>query len=322
MTSTNPSPAADEENHRWSFELPAKPLHTQTIASTTTTACFSVSSSSSSCCANDDDVQVHVDQTPTIQREEQPEQQQAEQSFKISLWLLPSPGDAKRNKLDRMIQKYSSRHATASVPFEPHVTLVGGIPCPSMPFVQEVLLPRLVHGIQQQRNNDDKEEEPQNDSTTAPATKKPSTTKIPCLFDPNPVYQPIWNQACVLVMDEEKNVEYTRLVGTCRDIVASALEDVAVGEDDKASASSFLSNNSSWFPPPCRHPHMSLYYGDMEGVPSAKEVTEGLFEGDDKSQEGEEEVFSFEASQVGVWITEPASAEGVAEWKELCVIDL
>ena len=211
-------------------------------------------------------------------------------SFSISLWLLPSPTDTARKELSNMITTFSERHPGASVPFQPHVTLVGGTKCPSMKFLEERLLPRLREGIQK--------------------TNPSIGSGIPCHFEPEPVFKDQWNQACVLVMEE--SLAFTELVELCREIMAIALADNLSADD--------LPRDH--FPPPLHKPHMSLYYG-TEGVPSPDEIRQNLY-GDDNPSSSSQSAphYSFQASQVAVWKTDPASTEGVAQWEELAVIDL
>lgn len=186
-----------------------------------------------------------------------------DRSFTISLWLLPSP--RYRAKISRMIEAFS-QHEAASVPFEPHITIVGGVSCPSNEYLHTTLLPKLKEAIQN------------------------TTRCLDCQLGPNPVYKETWNQACVMVLKESE--EFAQLVHLCREL--------AFGKPSIENI----------YPPPLRKPHLSLYYG-MEGAPSKEDIAQGLGGS-----------YTFGASQVAVWKTDPGSAEGVAQWTELAVIDL
>lgn len=177
-----------------------------------------------------------------------------------------------------MIEKYSKRDPSATVPFPTHVTLVGGFPCRDLAFLKDVILPRLENALKD----------------------SPSVT---CTFLPEPVFAPQWNQAAVLVLDQ--STEFTKLVQTCREVL-SETPTVKVGGDPN--------KQQLEFPPPLRHPHMSLFYG-MGGVPEAQEIIDDL--GGPTSLP-----FSFVGTQVAIWKTYPTTVEGVAQWRELAAIHL
>lgn len=144
-------------------------------------------------------------------------------------------------------------------------------------------------------------------------------SSIPIQFEPDPVFKDQWNQACVLVMEE--SLAFTQLVQLCRELMATALaehNDNSNGGGDGESAT-LIALPRDHYPPPLHKPHMSLYYGD-EGIPTLEEIQHGLF-GDSSSSSASRQ-YSFEASQVAVWKTDPGSTEGVAEWEELAIIDL
>jgi len=262
-----------------------------------------------------------------------------------------------------MIHSYSQRQqasSAASVPFQPHVTVVGGIACPSVSFVRNYLIPQLIDKFKQ-HNENGKEKQQQHqqqgqvdknqDNDTPQTTTENSsrnttkcsvtTSTITCKFNPTPVYQhQPWNQACVLVMDEKhnNNVEFMHLVEMCRDVVASALANDDDDDDDYKQTTIVTETTKDitssckrlLFPPPLCQPHLSLYYGTADGAPSPSTVLQDLVSNNnmERSQQEQQQqedigdVFSFEANQVAVWMTEPASVAGVALWKELCVIDL
>jgi Cyclic phosphodiesterase-like protein len=139
-----------------------------------------------------------------------------------------------------MIGDFSQRES-ASGPFPPHVTLVGGIECPSMEFFRDVFLPRLQTCI------------------AAAAIRG-----IHCQFKQEPVLNDAWNQACVLVM--EASNEFTHLVELCRTVVSEVLSSSVEPRDEM----------NHGYPPPLRKPHLSLYYGSLEFAPAPDEVNQRL----------------------------------------------
>ena len=192
-----------------------------------------------------------------------------EKPFFISIWLLPSQDQ--HEKLSKAIEGFSQNPA-ASVPFQPHVTVVGGIPCPSRDHLETTLLPSLKERVQK------------------------ANSCLTCQFATTPVYKNKWNQACVMVLEESN--EFSQLVRNCREV---AMDDPGTPQ--------------TWYPPPLKKPHMSLYYGESD-APTPEEETEGLGISSGSS------AFWFEADRIAIWRTQPASTEGVAQWEELAVIDL
>ena len=253
-----------------------------------------------------------------------------ESPFSISLWLLPSPQDKANSHLSQMITSFS-KYPDASVPFAPHVTLVGGTRCPSRKFLQETLLPRLRDGLR-----------------TSSTTVSTIRSGVPCHFEHEPVFKNQWNQACVLVMEE--SLAFSQLVQLCRNILAEAETDYVNrhqgGETTSSRDDSLLALPRDHYPAPLGKPHMSLYYGPTEGCPSREEIKRQLYHhqllSDDIQNQKKRGVrvndsnslmttttspapqqhYSFQASRVAVWKTDPASTEGVAQWEELAVIDL
>jgi Cyclic phosphodiesterase-like protein len=219
-------------------------------------------------------------------------------NFKFSIWLLPSSQDPARSTLMNMIQEFSQRE-TASVPFPPHVTLVGGIQCPSLEFFQNVFVPKLQERIAAAGGNGaDAADAAGNDDGGGTSRKS-----IDCQFQTQPEYKNVWNQATVLVMEESD--EFTHVVDLCRKVVSEVLPSSVNRQDEKK----FLHG----YPPPLRKPHMSLYYGSLEFAPSPKEIMQRL---------GGPGNFSFQGNQIAIWKTEPSNTQGVASWKELIIINL
>ncbi|CAB9499239.1 expressed unknown protein [Seminavis robusta] len=206
-----------------------------------------------------------------------------DENCSLSLWLLPSPQDPARETLNKAIQSFSQL-PSASVPFQPHITLMGGIQCPSLEFFQLNILPKLRENL---------------------AKMGP----IPCQFEAEPVMEAKWNQACVLVMDEESCSEFSNLVEVCRDYL---MANNVLQKDDKGST------KENWYPPPLRRPHLSLYYGTEQNAPSPDQVKQQLL----LWTPGKVDQVSFRANQVAVWRTDPPTTEGVAQWEQLAIIDL
>ena len=205
-----------------------------------------------------------------------------EEPIKISLWLLPSPQGKAYHEVANVIERFSIRHPAASVPFAPHVTLIGGISCKNSAFLEDALIPKLREALR----------------------KAPSN--VPCHFAAEPSFQPQWNQAAVLVMEQSE--EFKNVVQICREIVCESLVVASCPKEEDRKPGDFK------FPPPLKHPHLSLYYG-IEGAPSKEEIVTSLGLRNNSS-------YSFEATQIAIWKTHPASTEGVAEWKELALFDL
>jgi hypothetical protein len=96
----------------------------------------------------------------------------------VSLWLLPPPSisESLQVNIAELAKEYEGSH-----PFEPHVTIVGGIECES-PTNLATLLTQGLHGF----------------------------GGIPCRFRKevinmsNPDNTLVWNQACVSVMERSK----------------------------------------------------------------------------------------------------------------------
>ena len=70
----------------------------------------------------------------------------ADEAFSISIWLIPSP--EYRENVAKAIDAFSE-HPAASATFEPHVTVVGSVTCPSNEYLQTTLVPKLKQAIQE-----------------------------------------------------------------------------------------------------------------------------------------------------------------------------
>jgi hypothetical protein len=183
--------------------------------------------------------------------------------MKLSVWLLPPPHARPpiRAHINHLAQLPG-----ASVPFEPHVTITGGIHCISLDEVEKVAA-KLQAGLR-------------------------GFGKVPVKVEINAQgHAEQWNQA--LYLPVQASAEFVELCRATRQIVGLS----------KDSAEEFA------FPPPAKQPHLSLFYGN-QGVPN------------DHKQSVDGAQCSFVAEQVALWITDPSSVEGVAQWKELAVIDL
>jgi hypothetical protein len=215
----------------------------------------------------------------------------------VSLWLMPPPPE--RTRLRQQIRRLAITASLASgsppVLFEPHVTVVGGIPF---------------------RTGGDE---------IAAMLKKLSPLEgfgpVRCDFEPKPAFGtddaglPVWNQAAVLVLksDDENNNNNSNS--------NSETENGAVGRNFgqlckevrsllgiPSPAADGEEGTPVPFPPPLRRPHMSLYYG-VDDVPRADEIG-GFAE-------------SFEAHHLELWRTWPSGgADDVKDWEWLGTIDL
>jgi len=142
----------------------------------------------------------------------------------LSLWLLPPP--LVRETLFQRISQLSHEY-NGSVPFVPHVTVIGSIPCESRQHGQQLgkLLQQGLAG----------------------------TGGIPCIFRDEIVsmYNPdstlIWSQACLSVM--QRSVEFLELLERSRSIVG------------------MNNGMEWMFPGPAREPHLSHYYGSERPPP-------------------------------------------------------
>ena len=101
-----------------------------------------------------------------------------------------------------------------------------------------------------------------------------------------------------------------------------------INKDDNDNDETLMAMPRDYYPPPLRKPHMSLYYGTPEGCPSLETVEQNLYYSDNNnmasllSPAAAIPHYSFQASRVAVWKTDPASTEGVSQWEELAVVDL
>ena len=139
----------------------------------------------------------------------------------LSFWLLPP--EPTRKKLSKEITKLSLRYSDlgSSVPFEPHVTIIGSIPCETAKDARAIG-ERLQRGLK-------------------------NTGAVPCRFHNQPcvpMYNEkqhlVWSQACIAIM--ERSEEFMELLAKSREILG-----MGMGE--------------WMFPPPAREPHLSYYYG-------------------------------------------------------------
>ena len=108
--------------------------------------------------------------------------------LKLSLWLRPD--DPACSLYRDQIVRLSSRDAGGSAPFEPHITLIGGIVC------EEVHLADMMDNLQR---------------------KLEGFGSILCQFESTPYFAPVWHQAAVLGVKESH--ELVRLVRICKDAI-------------------------------------------------------------------------------------------------------
>lgn len=139
-------------------------------------------------------------------------------SMKVSIWMLP-PTTVQR-ALKEQIAKHSSEH-DGSIPFEPHVTVVGGIPCESLEQLDEwrCILKEGLYGV-----------------GAVPCSFR---KKVHYVHDESESSSLIWNQACVCVM--KRSTEFMDLIEKTRELMG--LE------------------GPWQFKPPLGEPHYSFFYG-------------------------------------------------------------
>lgn len=109
--------------------------------------------------------------------------------------------------------------------------------------------------------------------------------EIPILLSPTPYSAGVWNQA--LYLTAEVSAPFLNLCQRSRALLGMDTED--------------------WtFPAPAVYPHLSLFYG-VEDVPDKSEV---------------EPVSPFHAYKLSLWRTDPATTEGVRQWREISTFDI
>ena len=167
----------------------------------------------------------------------------------------------------------------ASVPFEPHVTIVGGIDVhcgddddhhhPSQQQQQqqqELLLQRLCRDLENVLRG----------KFVNGIDCRVQEKLVSVKRDDGTVQ---WNQALVAVLDQTPSL--LALVDACRTFFQKPLE--------------------SKFAPMLRQPHLSLYYG-IDDISDSDHVTVRQ---------------PFIATELALWKTEPGTIAGVSEWSEL-----
>lgn len=196
-----------------------------------------------------------------------------QESFHISLWLVPPPD------VEQEQQQVIDELAFGGIIFPPHITVIGFVPCPSMEFFNQKVLPSLQTSLATDNN-------------------------IPCHLRHEPAFGHVVFQAAALLLEEpdtgEPSDAFTELVQRSRRILSELKLLPPIEEDSPIS-----------YPGPLGEPHMSLYYGTEE-VPTQQNILDVI----------PNDCFSFNATRVEIWITDPASAQGVLQWQELAVIDL
>ncbi len=202
----------------------------------------------------------------------------------LSLWLLPP--EPYRSELSNVIVEYAQKyHQASSAPFDPHVTILGGIPCRSLEHAQQMaqLLQRGLY---------------QFGSITCEFYKKPRfckhgmCTTDDCLNEDGKFY--VWNQA--FVMEMHNNERFLKLCRQAQEILGIPLKTEKHSDGNAEYA----------FPKPLGRPHMSLFYGEKM-VPRSDEV---------------KPIPKFNATQLALWNTSPPTLEGVRYWTQIAVIDL
>lgn len=184
--------------------------------------------------------------------------------------------------LHKQIIEITSRQNLPS--FIPHVTLLGGIPCANKSEANDVvkLLKRHLKSF------GDIEVEFSGSVTCA---RDKATNEVK------------WNQSCLISI--KRNLKFVRISHIVREIVEH--------RKNMASIPSFKFNddvsvdvNSLTFPEPFGEPHYSFAYGNDESLcPKIRLISSG-----------------FTSREVVVWITSPASLEGVKSWRFFASIPL
>ena len=165
------------------------------------------------------------------------------QTWKVSLWLLPKDDQAWQDEIDRLASLHPD---SEGINFAPHVTLAGGISI--LPEKVPHLLQTLRQGMagwgtvecELAKNNKNN-----NKSNTTTSSSSSSSSSSPVSVNPNQ-----WNQAAVAVVEPTPD-----LIQLCQ--LSRKLMD--------------LHDTSCLFAPPLREPHMSLYYG-TRGVPTVDDI--------------------------------------------------
>jgi hypothetical protein len=173
----------------------------------------------------------------------------------LSLWLVP----LKLMKI-RIQEEIDELAENRGPTFDPHVTVIGNIPCQSESDALE-MAKRLQDGLQ-------------------------GFGKVPCVFSSGPfTSKGVWSQALFLTM--EMSAPFMNLCQQSRALLGMDTE--------------------NWtFAQPVGMPHLSLFYGS-ENIPEKSEV---------------KPIAPFDSYTLTLWRTDPATLEGVPNWKEIAEINL
>lgn len=110
--------------------------------------------------------------------------------------------------------------------------------------------------------------------------------KVPCSLSPVPyAAKGVWNQALYFTVETSAS-----LMNLCQ----------------KARAILGMDTENWTFPAPATYPHLSVFYG-IDEIPEKMEV---------------QAIMPFHAYTVALWRTDPATLEGVRQWREISVIDI
>jgi hypothetical protein len=219
----------------------------------------------------------------------------------------------------QQIAHYSQSVPGASVAFEPHVTVVGGFEWSSRDIDQ------ADNNNNNNNNNHSKLvqvlQQGLSDFGRVHMSLLPGKEDEKFQVKGQPAATACWSQALYLPMQQSDD-----FIALCR------LTRKLLHLDTTASTSTTTNGTSCeqdhFFPPPAREPHLSLCYA--HDVPEsafceARQSLQNMMMNNNKAENknnNNNDPFSFEAETLVLYQTDPASVAGVAQWKELAMIDL